>query len=375
VSSYHSLESLPAPDTDQTAHSERLVGRIVERIEQGGGVISFYDYMQACLYEPGLGYYTAGSVKFGPEGDFVTAPELTPLFGQTLGNYAAQLFAQGFAPSILEFGAGTGKLCHDLVTRLNNLGQQWHDYLIVETSADLRERQQAYLQQRLGANDYSRIHWLLGLPESFSGLVLGNEVLDAMPVNVVLKEDDWVELGVGFDGQRFTWQGFSQHSEAARAVRRIDRDGELPRGYCTEINLNYAPWCRSLAASCDQARLLLVDYGYEHVQYYHPERKQGTLLCFYRHRVHPDPFVYPGLQDITAFVDFDAFADAAEATGFSAIALQSQAQFLLRHGLLELGESGNDPLRTSQQVKQLTLPGEMGEKFKVVELDFRRNKT
>jgi len=360
------------PGEQQAAHSLRLVKRIVERIECAGGVISFHDYMQSCLYEPGLGYYTAGATKFGAAGDFITAPELTPLFGQTLGNYAAQVFGMGFANSILEFGAGTGKLCHDLVSRLNTLGESWQHYLIIETSADLRERQQEYLEQRLSPGDFARIQWLERLPRRFNGLVVGNEVLDAMPVHVLLKQDEWVELGVAFDGERFDWQVLTGPSAATEAMRKIDADDSLPSDYCTEINLNYAPWCKALAASCGRARLLLVDYGYDQAQYYHPVRTQGTLVCYYRHRVHPDPFVYPGLQDVTAFVDFDGFADAAEAAGFRPLGLSSQARFLLHHGLLELGDLKLDPLLSAQQVKQLTLPGEMGEKFKVVELEIDR---
>jgi len=365
---------LPAPDAAQIEHSARLIERIVRRIEQAGGVISFRDYMQACLYEPGLGYYAAGSVKFGREGDFVTAPELSPLFGQCIANHAAELFSQGLPRSIFEFGAGTGRLCGDILTRLGELGQGWDQYLILEPSPDLQGRQREYLAQALSPDEMQRIQWLSGLPRGFSGLVLGNEVLDAMPVHVLVKQRDWIELGVGFDGQRLIWTEFARDGAAVDAMQAIDTENALDDDYCTEINLNYAPWCQALAACCDQAALLLIDYGYERHQYYHPTRNSGTLMCFYQHRAHPDPLIYPGLQDITAFVDFDAFADAAMGAGFSIDSLASQADFLLTNGLLELVQKDaadvTRQLALAQQVKTLTLPAEMGEKFKVLSLRF-----
>jgi len=372
MSSYHPGTELPAPSTDQVDHSQRLIEHIVEHIESAGGMISFYQYMQHCLYEPGLGYYAAGSTKFGREGDFVTAPEISSLFGQSLANQAARLFEQGLAPAILEFGAGSGKLCVDIITRLQDLQIEWQSYQILETSADLQQRQKVYLQQHLPAAAFKRVTWLHELPDGFNGLVLGNEVLDAMPVNVVLKNERWIELGVGFSEQKFQWVEWSRDSDAVRGIQRIDADNGLENNYCTELNLNFGPWCKSLAQSCEQVVVLMIDYGYEQRQYYHPSRQSGTLMCFYQHRSHPDPFVYPGLQDITAFVDFDAFADAALDAGFAILALTTQADFLLRNGLLELVQQapGDDiqQLALSQQIKTLTLPGEMGEKFKVIVL-------
>jgi SAM-dependent MidA family methyltransferase len=372
MSSYHPSNELPQPSSEQTDHSIQLIEKIIHHIEQAGGVISFQEYMQHCLYEPGLGYYSAGSTKFGAAGDFVTAPEISSLFGQCIANQAAQLFDQGLQRQFLEFGAGTGKLCMDIVQQLNALGYDWSTYHILETSADLQQRQQQYLQQHLSPDDLSKIHWLSQLPVNFNGLILGNEVLDAMPVNVVVKDQQWIELGVGFFDQKFQWLEYSRDSEAVQAIRVIDQDDQLPQNYCTEINLNYAPWCRSVMQSCQQAVMLLIDYGYPREQYYHAARITGTLMCFYQHRSHPDPFIFPGLQDITAFVDFDAFADAASASGFKLMGMTTQAKFLMQTGLLDLlansasGES--DHLALAQQVKTLTLPGEMGDKFKVVGL-------
>jgi SAM-dependent MidA family methyltransferase len=372
MSSYHPSNELPQPSNDQMEHSIQLIEKIIQHIDQSGGVISFQEYMQHCLYEPGLGYYSAGSTKFGAAGDFVTAPEISSLFGQCLANQAIQLFDQGLQQQILEFGAGTGKLCADIVRQLNALSCEWSSYHILETSADLQQRQQQYLQQHLSPDDLSKIHWLSQLPENFNGLLLGNEVLDAMPVNVVVKDQQWIELGVGFAEQRFQWLEYSRDSEAVRSILNIDQQNQLPQNYCTEINLNYAPWCRSVMQSCQQAVMLLIDYGYPREQYYHDARTTGTLMCFYQHRAHPDPFIFPGLQDITAFVDFDAFADAATESGFKLMGMTTQAKFLMSNGLLDLlTDSLPDELEQlalAQQVKTLTLPGEMGDKFKVVGL-------
>lgn len=371
MSSYHSATELPSPGVEQIEHSSALIERIVKRIERAGGVIPFSDYMHMCLYEPGLGYYSSGSTKFGMAGDFITAPEVSPLFGRCIAHHAIELIEQGMSNRIFELGAGSGKLCRDIIQAFEQQGQEWQQYLILEPSADLQQRQQTFLQSELEPDQYQRIHWLGELPVQFSGLVLGNEVLDAMPVNVVLKDSQWLELGVGFADGRFQWLGYTRESEAIDAISEIDREQNLEDGYCTEINLNYRPWFNSLFNSCDDARVLLIDYGYEQMQYYHPQRRSGTLMCFYRHRSHTDPFVYPGLQDITAFVDFDAVADAAVAAGFDIDGLSSQADFLLNNGLMDSLTADADSmqqLELSQQVKTLTLPAEMGEKFKALSL-------
>ena len=372
MSSYHSPSPLPEPSAEQIAHSQRLIECIVEHINRSGGVISFADYMQHCLYEAGLGYYSAGAQKFGASGDFVTAPELSPLFSRTLARFAASLFDQGLSSQVLEIGAGSGRLCLDMIEHWQQQGVEWDGYLILETSPDLQQRQRQLLAQQLDQPAMRKIHWLSEWPRSFNGLVLGNEVLDAMPLHVVLKQVQWQELGVAFDGERFQWREFSADSDAVQRMHIIDADNQLPPDYCTEVNLLYEPWCQGLAQACDQAVVLLIDYGYEQAQYYHPARVSGTLQCFYQHRVHPDPFVYPGLQDITAFVDFDAFADAALNAGFMLDGLTTQAEFLMQNGLLELADLGSDDpmqqLAQAQQVKTLTLPAEMGEKFKVIGL-------
>jgi len=247
---------------------------------------------------------------------------------------------------------------------------EWSGYQILESSSDLQQRQKQLLEEKLAKQDLSKIKWLSGLPQDFNGLVLGNEVLDAMPVNVVVKSDGWMELGVAFSAEKFEWVEFSRNSEAVQRIQQIDLHNDLAENYCTEVNLNYLPWFNGLQHGCNKAVVLLIDYGYEQHQYYHPQRTTGTLVCFYRHRVHPDPFVYPGLQDITAFVDFDAVAEAAEKAGFQVTGLTTQASFLMANGLLELSSSSQvdeiQQLEFAQQIKTLTLPGEMGEKFKVI---------
>jgi len=384
MSSYHSQEQmlaqLPEPSVSEIKHSSELIELIVSDIERNGAM-SFYDYMNRILYEPGLGYYSAGTAKFGAAGDFITAPEISPLFGQCLAHQCESIFSQGCSHQLLEFGAGSGRLCEQILSSLTSPVR----YSIIEVSADLKVRQQQYLQEKLSPPLFACIEWLEALPEHFNGIMFGNEVLDAMPVNVVLKDGEWQELGVGFDDGRFVWQPYISpnnltQSDAVNTMLKIEADlvgagfGPLSEGYCTEINLNYRPWLEALHASCDQAVILMIDYGYEQAQYYHPDRSSGTLTCYYRHRTHPDPFVYPGLQDITAFVDFDAFADAAIAAGFTVSGLTSQRQFLLHNGLLEIAEEVSvtedtqAQVEVAQQIKTLTLPGEMGERFLVVGL-------
>lgn len=375
MASYHSeeqtLAQLPLPSEDEIVHSNRLVESLLAEIEQNGGPISFRDFMDRVLYQPGLGYYSAGLTKFGAEGDFVTAPEISTLFGRTLARQFESIFHQGCARNILEFGAGSGRLCEQLLISFDEAC----NYSILELSASLRLRQQEYLHSCLPLEIFDCISWLDELPAEFSGIVLGNEVLDAMPVHLVSKDRQWYELGVGFDGNRFHWCRFAEDSEAVSAMRQIESTlGQLPEQYTTELNLNYRPWLNALHNSCIQAVVLVIDYGYAQARYYHPERCSGTLICHYHHRVHANPLVYPGLQDITASVDFDAFADAAIDSGFDICGLSTQGQFLLSGGLLEIAETAQqdtdtiDRLELAQRIKTLTLPTEMGERFKVIGL-------
>jgi SAM-dependent MidA family methyltransferase len=246
-------------------------------------------------------------------------------------------------------------------------------YQILDLSAALKQRQRRHLRARLSAESFSGIEWLTSLPEAFDGIVIANELLDAMPVHILQKQDDWRELGVGYDGRRFTWQAFEPVREALQTIRGIEaRLGELPTDYRCEINLNLRPWFRALAQSCRHAVAIIVDYGFEQNEYYHPARARGTLGCYYQHRVHSDPLIYPGLQDITAYVDFDACADAAEAGGFAITGLVAQHRFLMANGLLDEAQrlsacaDVRAQIAVAQQVKTLSLPQEMGQQFKVL---------
>lgn len=360
---------LPQPDAAAVASSTRLVQAIVNRIASCGGVIGFNEYMHMALYQPGLGYYSGNAIKFGALGDFVTAPEISPLFGNCLASQCAALIGQGCAARILEFGAGSGKLCGQILRALPGLER----YLILDLSAELKQRQRDALRGGLEPELFAKIEWLSGLPEVFDGIVLANEVLDAMPVHLLVKQHQWQELGVGYDGQRFDWRSLAPGERLLREIRDIEsRRGELPDDYRCEINLNFKPWFSALAQSCRQAAVLIIDYGYEQSEFYHPARNRGTLECYFQQRVHSDPLIYPGLQDITAYVDFDACADAAETGGFEIMGLVPQRDFLLANGLLEgaqsLAADGGiqEQLALSQQIKTLSMPDEMGERFKVL---------
>ena len=362
---------LPEPDDAAIELSKRLLECVVSKIEKKGGLIGFDEYMQMVLYEPGLGYYSGSAIKFGAFGDFVTAPEISPLFGNCLARQVQALMEQGCAARVLEFGAGSGRLCGQILQALPAL----ESYQILDLGAELKDRQQFYLRKQLESAQFEKIEWLAALPESFDGIVIANEVLDAMPVNLLFKQHDWSELGVAYDGERFNWKTFAAREQPLRAMLAIEaRQGELPQGYRCEVNLNLTPWFRALAQSCRRAVAIVIDYGFEQDEYYHAARRRGTLECYYQHRVHSDPLIYPGLQDITAFVDFDACADAAEAGGFDVFGLVSQRHFLIANGLLEDAErqsqngDTHERLALSQQVKTLTMPDEMGQRFKVLAL-------
>ena len=381
--SYHSSNSsasssqtfeLPEPDADAVQHSQHLIQLIIEKIWNNNAPISFRDYMEMALYAPGLGYYSAGSTKLGAQGDFITSPEISPLFGQSVARQCDEIFDQNLfskktGRQVLEFGAGSGKLCQHIIQSCVEPIR----YFILEVSADFRLRQQQLMSEQLTVDQFQQITWLNTLPDQFDGVVIGNELLDAMPVNVVEKNTNWSEMGVCGDENGFEWKSLPERTAAVEAIELIEENlGELPEGYKTEVNLNYYPWFKMLSSISEKLIVLMIDYGYEANTYYDPARHQGTLVCHLQHRAHDDPFVYPGLQDITAFVDFDAVADAAETNGFKTLGLISQRDFLLSNGLLENAESQlgsgdiEQQIKISQAIKTLTLPGEMGDKFKVV---------
>lgn len=360
---------LPQPDAEALAASERLSALIRAEIAAAGGWIPFARYMELALYAPGLGYYSAGAQKFGRGGDFVTAPELTPLFGQALARQAAQVLAQT-GGDVLELGPGSGRLALDLLDALAALGRLPERYYLLEVSADLRERQRALFEQ--AASPWrERVVWLDALPERFTGLVLANEVLDALPVHRIhWTEAGPVEQGVAVDtNSGFFWQDRPLSPgpllEAARAIA-------APPGYVSEIGLAARGLVASLAERLVHGVLLFLDYGFPRREYYHPQRTGGTLMAHRAQRAHADPFDRPGLTDLTAHVDFTAVAEAGHAAGLQLLGYTDQASFLVNCGLLE-GLAGLKPgtpayYRAAAAVQRLLQPAEMGELFKVIAL-------
>ena len=363
---------LPPPDEDALAHSQCLVEHIREEIAQRGP-IPFSRFMELALYTPGLGYYSAGARKFGAEGDFVTAPELSPLFSRCLARQCAEVLEALGGGDILEFGAGSGVMAADILLELERLGRLPGRYLILEVSAGLRQRQRDTLAARAPAL-LPRVHWLEAWPENpIEGVVLGNEVLDAMPVErFCIGGEGVVSLDVDAAGAGLEISPRAAGEELREAVGRIERalGHALPAGYGSEINLSLPAWMRGLGASLARGIALLIDYGYPRREYYHPQRGMGTLMCHYRHRAHADPLLWPGLQDITAHVDFSAVAEAGRDAGLTLAGFAHQAAFLIGCGLEALFSEPvtdmREQLERARQVKLLTLPGEMGERFKVI---------
>ncbi|MBN4050469.1 SAM-dependent methyltransferase [Gammaproteobacteria bacterium AH-315-M22] len=368
----------PQPSSDAMAHSEALVKVIKADIKAQGGIIDFTRYMQHALYAPGLGYYTAGANKFGPAGDFITAPEISPLFGRCLARQCQQALlalSKTADGAILEVGAGSGKLARDILLELTALDCLPARYFILESSADLRQRQQALLQNSV-ADYFDHIEWLDALPAApFSGVVLANEFLDALPVNRLIKSDNqFQELGVIVENGCLQYKKLKAETIATSTLQqRLEPlSTEFDTDYIAELCLAMDGWIASLAACLQQALILFIDYGSARHEYYHPQRAQGSLRCHYRHRAHDAPFVYPGLQDITAHVDFTALAEAAINNQLEVLGYTNQAYFLMSCGLTENVdmESATDVERVeiAQQIRRLTLPGEMGETFKVMAL-------
>ena len=359
---------------EQRAHSERLLTVIRGEIAQHGGWISFARFMELALYAPGLGYYTAGARKFGRNGDFVTAPELSPLFSRCIATQCAEVLSASGGGDILEVGAGSALMAADILNELEALDQLPRRYLILEISADLRERQLATLSTR-AARHLARVTWLDELPAALHGVIVANEVLDALPVDRFRIRSGRVNaLGVSWQ-ERLDWSEAPASKPLEQRVRAIESQigSSFAEGYTSEINLRLDPWLRSLAEVLEGGLMLLIDYGLPRRQYYREERRDGTLLCHFRQRFHSDPFVYVGLQDIGAWVDFTAVAETASEAGLTVAGFTTQAHFLMGLGIEQhLKEAGErelvERLSLARQAMLLTLPGEMGERFKVIGL-------
>ncbi|HRZ53186.1 MAG TPA: SAM-dependent methyltransferase [Candidatus Contendobacter sp.] len=388
------LNTLPAPDPVAAAHSARLVDLLRATIADAGGAISFARFMDLALYAPGLGYYRAGARKFGSGGDFVTAPELSPLFSRCLARQCQEILAALGGGQILELGAGSGVMAADLLLELRALNALPERYAILELSGELRDRQRQTLARR-APEVLDRVVWLDQPPEpEFRGIVLGNEVLDALPMErFCITAHGPRRLMVRWTEAGLVWAEGDEDPAVTAAIAGIEADlgGRLPEDYRSEYIPHLQDWLRTIAEPLAAGALLFVDYGYPRRAYYHPERTTGTLLCHYRHRAHDDPLILPGLQDITASVDFTAVAQAARAVGLDVAGYTRQNYFLFGCGLMDLladqippnpplekggGEAGgiSSPtdtvryLEQARQVKLLTLPGEMGDRFQAIAL-------
>jgi SAM-dependent MidA family methyltransferase len=352
---------LPAPSSEAAEHSARVVAFVRDAIAAAGGWISFADYMQHVLFAPGLGYYAAGASKLGPSGDFTTAPEMTPLFGRTLATPVAAILETTGTDGVLELGAGSGALARDLLDALAT-----PTYRILETSADLRDR-----QVRALSGHAARVEWLERLPDAIDGVVVMNEVLDAVPPSIVARRDgEWYERGVVWNGA-LGWgeQRLPTGPLRALAQTRFPAEGD----YASEINPAAEALVRALAVRVRRGAIIAIDYGFPRAEYYHGQRTEGTLMGHYRHRAHVDPFLLPGLSDLTAHVDFTAIAEAGVAGGLRVAGYTSLAAFLIGAGILDRLAEVAEPasalyVREAAAVQRMLSPAEMGELFKVIVL-------
>lgn len=361
---------LPVPDPDALVTSQRLLERIGGELAAHGNWISFARYMELALHAPQLGYYAGGATKLGASGDFVTAPEMGALFGRALARQVAELLEPGEA--VLELGAGSGALAATLRAALAQLGAGSHEYLILETSAELAGRQRARLEEPGRAVSGARVRWLDALPERFRGVIVANEVADALPVHALA----WTAAGIlerGVTGREgsLDWSERPAAGAVLAAARALAVEPASGGRYESELGLAARAWMRTLGACLERGALLVIDYGFPRREYYHPQRSMGTLRCHYRHRSHGDPFFHPGLQDITAHVDFSALAAAATEAGLALLGYATQAQFLINCGLTELLAAA-DPADIARyaplasEAQRLVSPAEMGELFKVL---------
>lgn len=369
-------------EPDSFAHelSKKLCAKIHLAIEENSGSIGFDQYMNLALYEPNLGYYNAGLEKFGERGDFVTAPEISSLFSQCLAVQCEEILAKMSANAcIFELGAGSGNMAVDLLQELLRKDALPQTYYIIEPSAELCQRQQQKITQKIPALKH-RIVWLQSIPkQQFEGIILANEVVDAMPVKRIILDPIIAEYAVISNTEKgstpFKWQQRKISLELQAAVQAMldTLDQQLPKPYIADINFYVKPWLNTLNDILHKGVILISDYGYTRKDFFHPQRGLGSLVCHYRHHVHDDPFLYPGLQDITASVDFTTIAETATDIGMQVAGFTTQAHFLIGCGLEQFmveqqQKNVVERLQLVHQVNRLTMPGEMGEKFKFIAL-------
>jgi SAM-dependent MidA family methyltransferase len=363
---------LPAPSAAALAFSAVLSDLLAREIEAAGGWIGFDRFMDLALYAPAKGYYSGGAHKFGAQGDFVTAPELGPVFAQTLAAQVAQLLELS-SPQIIEVGAGSGQLAADLLRELEGRGRLPDSYAILELSGELQARQRQALAAQ-APHLLARVHWLERLPERFDGLVLANEVLDAMPVHLLVwKPTGLAERGVAVDHGRFAWADRPTSGRLLEQGLALAAACAMPSDYLSEVSLTARAWVAEWAARLGRGALLLIDYGFPRREYYHPQRSAGTLMCHYRHHAHVEPFYLPGLQDITAHVDFTAIVESGCQAGLELLGYSTQSNFLFNCGLGEVlartpASDARRYLPLASAANKLVSPAEMGELFKVIAL-------
>lgn len=379
----HEPASLPVPAADALAASAELVAHIRQAIVAGGGWLPFDRYMELALYTPGLGYYSGGARKFGrlaeDGSDFVTAPELSPMFARTLARALAQALETSGTCQLMEFGAGTGRLAAGILSAFEGLGVSVDSYSIVDLSGELRERQRNTIEA-FGGTLASRVRWLDALPEHFEGVIVGNEVLDAMPVQLYARTGGiWRARGVGlsetgalrFEARGLDTPGVQLSKEDAALLAQLDAEIDPDVDYVAETHGAGAAFTRTVCSMLGRGAAFFIDYGFPRAEYYHPQRIEGTLMCHYRHHAHGDPFLYPGLQDITAHVEFTRIAEAGVETGADLLGYTSQARFLMNAGITDV-LSELDPADAAQflpaanAVQKLMSEAEMGELFKVI---------
>jgi len=360
---------LPVPDRDAQAHSARVVAHVRAEIARNGGFISFARYMELVLYAPALGYYVAGARRFGAAGDFVTGPELTPLYGGALARQVEAILAARSGGEVIELGAGSGALAASLLNEWAARNALPRCYRILEVSPALREQQRTTIEAASPAGA-GCVEWLDRLPSTIEGVVVMNEVLDAIPPRIVARRGSrWFERGVCWRDDALQWDERTLDDARLRALAaaRFPVHGD----YVSEINPAAEALVTTITRRIEAGALLAIDYGFPRHEYYHPQRSEGTLVGHYRHRVHADPFLWPGLSDLTAHVDFTAIAEAGERTGMTVAGFATQASFLLGCGILDrLNDVGApdtvDYLRAAAAIQKLISPAEMGDLFKVL---------
>jgi SAM-dependent MidA family methyltransferase len=365
------MKTLPTPHPAAQELSEKLIHLIRQEIQQSDGHITFARFMELALYAPGLGYYNIGTHKLGQHGDFVTAPEISPLFAQCIARQCQQILQELDSGDILEFGAGSGIFAKELLLELEALHALPAHYFILEPSAELRERQ-IELFNSTCPHLLPRIVWLEKLPEKpLNGIIFANEVLDAMPIHCFeVTEHTIKERCVSWQDDQFIWSHHTPSPELQTYLESITKDRSLPLGYQSEVSLIQPAWIKTLADRLEKGVILLIDYGYSRDEYYRPERGMGTFMCFYQHHKHDNPFILPGLQDMTAHVDFTHLAESAVEGGLTIAGFTTQAAFLLACDLLGIAERASlseiEKYKINQAIKILTLPGQMGDIVKVM---------